>query len=223
MRKTHTSGDRSVVKQPASYIITDIQNQVKNPERKSVFINGEFHCGISADTQTAFRLQRGQELTEKQLQMVERHEEYERAKALALRYLALRMRSQKELRDYLRKKECSDLAVERCIQYCLEHRYLDDRLFTEAFIRDKININQYGVRKIGSLLFRKGIDAALIRTLLNEVVDEEEQLQLARELARKKLKTLHTTDDQRRKLYRYLAQKGFTGTVTHRVISEIFG
>ena len=210
------------MEQPGSYIITDIQTQVKNPQRKSVYIDGEFRCGISLETQTVFRLKKGQKLTEKQLQMVESHEEYEHAKAMALRYLALRMRSQKELRDYLRKKECSDLAIERCIQYCLEHRYLNDKLFAEAFIRDKIHLNQYGVRKIGSLLYRKGVDPALIRHLLEEKVNEDDQLELARKLARKKLKTLRTPEKQRQKLYRFLAQKGFSGPVIHRVVSEIF-
>ena len=56
----------------------------------------------------------------------------EKHKQLALRYLTVRMRSEYEMRQYLRRKQVSDEEANEIIDYLYSYHYLDDRQFAES-------------------------------------------------------------------------------------------
>jgi len=204
-----------------SNIITDIKAQVRTPGRKSIFINGEFRFGVSEETLLAFNLACGQQLSSKQIEIIQTHEEYENTRRKALHFLTIRMRSIKELSIYLHRHVDSDFTIQRVIEYCIEHNYVNDLDFAKAFTRDKLILNRYGMLKIKSVLRQKGVSQQIIDSILSDLIDDEDQVKLAKELAVKKLKSVHDTQNLRAKMYRYLAQRGFRGDVIAQALKGL--
>jgi len=191
-------------------VVTKIEFQVKRTDRRSIFLDGEYTFSISPETYNLFSISKGQILTDKQILVIQNHEQFEKAKDLALSYIALRMRSNKEVRTYLKRKNIPINVIERVIQYCDEKKYLDDYVFARAFTRDQLNLNKAGVFKIRSSLRSKGIAVEIINSVVEELINKDEQLDLAVKLGEKKLRSLTKDTNKRQKIYRFLLQKGFT-------------
>ncbi|MDO9549318.1 MAG: RecX family transcriptional regulator [Candidatus Marinimicrobia bacterium] len=201
--------------------VTKISFQKKKTDRRSVFIDGEYAFSISEQTYQLFPLHVNQQLTDNQISVIKSHEEYEKARELALRYISIRMRSEYELTTYLRKKECNSQVIKRVVQYCHEREYLNDTQYAEMLTRDMVNINRYGSKKMFAVLRKRGILSETITQVLREQVDETEQINIAQELAIKKLKTINDQSKAREKLYRYLKQRGFKYSIIAEVVKRL--
>lgn len=203
------------------WLITKVEPVKHRQERWAIFLNEQFAFSVSNDTLAQFHLTVGQQLTSRQLEIIEQHEAYELAKNAALRYLGLRMRSERELINYLHRKKVAPPLIARVIGYCREHHYLDDWQFAQTFVRDKINLSKDGLLKIKAALIEKGIAAEIINQVCAAAADEEQQLQRAVELGRKKLKTLPADPKVREKVLRFLQQKGYSLKIALAALQQI--
>jgi regulatory protein len=203
------------------YRITAITHQEKRKDRLSVFLNGKFALGIAANTNVAFPLTVGQLISGKQIRVILFHEAFEIAKEQVIRFLTIRMRSQREVELYLRRKQTETAVTHRVIQYCLEHRYLDDRAFASAFIRDQFHLNKSGILKIQSALRQKGISSEIINELLKSMEPEIDELTIAIKVGEKKLKTLTDEKTRKQKLMRFLLQKGYKSETVIKAVSRL--
>ncbi len=84
--------------------ITKIEGQKKHPSRKSIFIDGKFTFGVSDDVLLKFSLYVGKELEQSDTEKILHAENVETAKQKVIRFLSIRPRSKKEIRDYLFRK-----------------------------------------------------------------------------------------------------------------------
>ncbi len=201
--------------------VTKIEAQKKRAERLNIYLNQEFAFGICLNTFSHFQINLGQKLTEKQIQMILQHEQFEQAKEAAVKYLAIRMRSQKEIEQYLvRQRKYPPIICSRVIQYCLERNYLDDRLFCETYIRDQLNLNSNGLQKIRRALLMKGVNLELIEEAVRRLVRDDDQYKIALTLAKKKAATIKDDPKKRDKLYRFLLQRGFQPGVIIKVLQK---
>jgi len=200
--------------------ITDCRVNQKRKDRYSVFLNGEFAFSISASTYHLFSIIKGATLTPKQIEIILRHEEFEKAKEQVLRLLSRRMRSEYELVAYLKRNKFDEATRKRVIAYCTEHGYLNDREYARVFIRDKQNLNQYGFNKIRSQLAKRGISGEIIESLADSR-DRDEEFKIGLKLAQKRLIQIKDKTRVKAKLYRYLWQRGFDSEMIGRILSEI--
>lgn len=201
--------------------VTKIAFQKKRVDRRSVFIDGDYAFSVSEATFRQFPLQQDQWLTAKQIEIIKNHEDFEKTREAALKYLSLRMRSEYELKSYLKRKEFSPQNIRRVLNYCREHQYLDDRKYAELLVRDMTTINRYGRYKMIAQLHKRGISSTIIKEVLAEHIDSSDQLQNALTLAEKKLASLKNAGSVREKLYRYLKQRGFDYAVITEVINRL--
>ena len=79
-----------------------------------------------------------------------------------VKYIAIRLRSIKEMRDYLFKKGYLVDVVNEAIQNLINNDYLDDDRFTKAYIKDKMAFTSKGDYKIRMELSNLGIDNGII-------------------------------------------------------------
>jgi len=191
-------------------VITKIEFQVKRITRRSIFLDGEYSFSISPETYDLFPIKKGQTLTDKQIQVIQNHEQFEKAKNLVLNYIGLRIRSTKEVQTYLKRKNIPENVIRRVIQYCTEKKYLDDYTFAKAFTKDQLNLNKSGVFKIRSSLRTKGIAVEIIDLVVKELINRDEQLDLAAKLGKRKFRLLTKDTNKKQKIYRFLLQKGFS-------------
>lgn len=143
----------------------------------------------------------------------------------ALNMIALRARSSTELRRLLVRKgeppEYVDLAIDRLIRA----GFLDDASFAKQFTRMKVAGAGLSRRRVQQELARRGIardvaDSAVAEVFDEERVDEEGTLE---RIARKKLKSLARLDAavQRRRLYAFLARRGYDGDDIARTVRSL--
>lgn len=81
---------------------------------------------------------------------------------MAIKYISIRLRSIKEIKDYLSKKCDNSYYIDMAIDKLIWYKYLDDDRFTKAFINDKINFTMMGDYKIRKELERYGVDSNII-------------------------------------------------------------
>lgn len=88
---------------------------------------------------------------------------------IALKYISIKMRSEKEIKDYLIKKGISEFNVERIIDKLKGNGYIDDIKYANAYIKDQLNLSNNGPYKIKSNLINLGIDEDIIDELIYKI------------------------------------------------------
>ena len=92
--------------------------------------------------------------------------------------------SEQCLSDIEAKLSRYDLTEEehtRILRHLVEEKYVDDRRYAEAYVKDKYRFNKWGRIKIAQGLRLKGIDNETIKSAM-EAIDEEEYLSILRDL-----------------------------------------
>ncbi|ADO47301.1 recombination regulator RecX [[Enterobacter] lignolyticus] len=146
-----------------------------------------------------------------------RRSAYARLLDRAIRILAMRDHSEKELRRKLaapvmgkngpEAMEATPEDIDSVIQWCFESRYLDDARFTRLFIASRSR-KGYGPARIRQELNQKGIARQEIEQAMYEC--ETDWQALAREQAERKFGTpLPTVFAQKVKVQRFLLNRGY--------------
>ena len=141
----------------------------------------------------------------------------------ALFFLSFRPRSEKEIRDYLKKKQTDDLTLDKIIKNLKINKFLNDEEFVKWWIEQRTTIKPKASRVIRIELQRKGISKELIEGLLEK--DKNGDFKKALVVAEKKFKRYSNTDDKRKtfeRLGRFLSSKGFDYDTIKEVIDQLF-
>ena len=126
-----------------------------------------------------------------------------------------------EIREKLRKMQLATSDANEIVEYLEENRYIDDSRFARAFARDKVKFSGWGKNKIRMALAMKRIPSAEISSALEEI-DPEEYMAVAVNAAKAKARNLDLSDyNDKGKLYRHLASRGFEGSVISKAIQSI--
>lgn len=100
---------------------------------------------------------------------------YEETKDKALRLLEFRAHSEKELTDKLKRAGAKDADIEEVLAFCRNYGFVNDREYAVRKARDLKNLKRYGIRRIKSELYAKGIDAEYIEEAVSELDDDERE------------------------------------------------
>lgn len=143
----------------------------------------------------------------------------------ALRFLSFRPRSEKEIIDYLKKKQVDSNTSQKVILKLKESNFLNDVEFAKWWVEQRTLIKPRAWRIIKIELKQKGISSEIIEELnINSESEEENDLTMAIKLTQKRLpryKNL-SRQDLYQKLGKYLAYKGFDWETVKRSIDEVF-
>ncbi len=202
-------------------IITKIEVQKKNINRRSVFLDGEYRFSVSIETLSEYQLKNNQQISEALISEIIAKEQFYKAKNLILRYLAPRIRTEKEVSDYLKNKDFNSDTIIAVIKYCKERKYINDIQFASAFVKDQIKFNKRGRNKLKILLYQKGISSEIIDIVFAELVKEQDQYLLAKSVGSKKITSLLNKKNPSIKLYNYLIQRGFDFNIAKKVSNEL--
>lgn len=204
--------------------ITRIENQKKRPGRKSIFADGEFLIGIASDTLVRFGLRTGDEIDERTLKELEGAEEMFAARTAALRYLAVRPRTEREIRDQLRAKEFSDRVAADTIASLKESRLLDDAAFARSYIRNALALKPSGRILLKRKLLLLGVEKSLADEALGEILQgvsqEEEARGAARAFVARKASRSTPGPSLRRQVTAYLLRRGYAWDVVTRAVRD---
>lgn len=183
--------------------ISAIKQQVKRTDRYSVYIDGKFAFGLSEAALLEQGLASGQELTATQVKELKKIAGLDKAYGNALRYVALRPRSEWELSSYLKRKQIDDASAAHIIDRLRGLQLLDDLAFARAWVNNRHLLKQVSSRRLRLELQQKRVGPEIISQVLSE--DETDERTTLRELIRKK----QARYPDRQKLIQYLARQGF--------------
>ena len=204
------------------YVITDIAVQKKDNNRLSVFLNKHFAFGISFDTYENFLLKRDSILSREKVDEILLFEKLQKAKTSAMKYIGVKARSEFELRKKLRTQEHEPEIINKVVEDFKDRKYIDDRDFAEMYARDFVKFKKDGTFKLKKSLMQKGIKSEVIDEVVECYVSTEDQFEKALKLSKRKFDFLGNKENKKEKIYRFLLQKGFDGSVVSRVLSKIF-
>ena len=148
--------------------------------------------------------------------------DFEAAKAYAFLLLKFRLRSAQELRERLKKKKFDGAVTEKTVTFLQEKKFLDDALFTKAWVQLRLR-RQQGLRKIKEELRIKGIDKEIVARQLEQVKENYREEEIAAKLAEERLKALQGIEPRsaRRRVYAYLARRGFSPGIIADVMNNL--
>jgi regulatory protein len=195
--------------------ITKIERQKKHPSRKSIFIDGSFAFGISDDVLLKFHLHEGAELEKSAAEKILQAENEETAKQKVMRFLSIRPRSKKEIRDYLLRKDYAEDIAERIIARLESLGMVDDVAFARMVSRDSLLRKPMGEKMLRQVLFKKGVPKATVDAVIPEFFTSESELEMAVKAAewqQARMKRSSKSVDEiraKKKLLDYLVRRGF--------------
>lgn len=200
--------------------ITSIEPQ-RNKKRVNIYVDDLFTIGIDEELKFKHKLEVGMEVDDEFIKEVLKSEEQNKVTNQALNLLSFRQRSEKEIYTALKRKGHEDIYIEKAIDYCREQRYLDDKAFAKAFIRDKLNLNKLGEQRIKYELLGKGISQNIIDDVLN--ISKDDQFEAALQLGEKKLPSYRNDDKNARyrKLSGFLQRKGYSFDIVSKVVKQL--
>ena len=147
---------------------------------------------------------------------------FEQAKGYIFRLLKIRFRSEKEVRDKLRKKGFSEPTADDAVGYFKGIDLINDRLFAQKWIAWRLN-KPFGIHRIRFELKEKGIAPELIKEELGQAMLEYREIDVAGRLA--KHQALKHRDIPREKVkqrvYGYLLRRGFNPAIVMKAIQDI--
>jgi regulatory protein len=208
----------------AAGTITALEQQTNDPNRTSVFLDGEFAFGVHRDLVVKHGLRVGRTLTPEEMQEIEHDEQYVQAKQRALDYLAHKPRTEEEVRRKLRKQDVPDLVIEDVVERLYELNYLDDEAYAHDYARNRFASKKYGPVRIRRELVERGIDRHVADDAVDALFADKDVRAAARTHAEKRWPRLADEDDPRRrkqKLYRYLRRRGFASDTITPIIDEL--
>lgn len=125
---------------------------------------------------------------------------------IALNYLAKKEHTRLTLREKLVQKGFSHQSVENALDSLIEHGFLNEQRFCEAFIQKRIK-QGYGPVRIAAECRQYGLNKEIIFSQLPQ--DEEFWLVAIEKVLQKKFRSSLQPKEQLRKI-RYLQCRGFT-------------
>jgi regulatory protein len=185
--------------------ITAIKQQIKNPERVSIFVDEKYEFSLSLDELIKYKLKNGAELDAGDVKKFKKISADGKLRARSLEWLLNRPHSEREFRDYLYRKKVEPEQIDSLAAEFTGKGYLDNAKFAVWFTELQGRRGKSD-RAIRSELFKKGIGRELADEVLQGGTGDERQR--LRAIIDKKQKLSRYKNDQQ-KLTQYLVGQGF--------------
>lgn len=196
-------------------------SQGRGPYYQVEFSNGD-KLRLSEDTVVRHRLLKGQELDEKTLDEIKQESKEDLGFQLALNYLSYQLRTEKEIRSYLKDKEIEGSDRQKIVARLKEMNLVNDLVYGESYVRTQMRLGDKGPRVLQQKLKQKGLKDEDIQQALY-LYESEEQFQVALHTAQKALRKFHHSSQRevQQKIQQLLMTKGFNSDTSKNVLAEI--
>ena len=200
-------------------VITKISPQKKRQGYYNIFVDGKYALALTELDLTVFGLRVDQVLTPGLLNDLRSAQAKSKSYNFALRYLALRPRSIKEVKDYLTtRKDFSIQDADITITRLIEQNYLNDQDFAAMWVRNRLLLKPKSTSVLRLELIKKGIDKDIITEVLSQL-DETAQIASLSDLITKKVR--QTKYQNKQKLTEYLSRQGYSYSLVKKTLEEL--
>jgi|TARA_B100000035_G_scaffold309689_1_gene316267 regulatory protein len=203
--------------------ITAIKVNKKRPNRRSIFIDGQFAFTVSEGIFFQHNLEEGGELSDKQIKELTTAEEFDKAKQAAVNLLSYRPRSIKEVSNRLVQKGWDLDLADRVTEELVDKGYLNDEEFAAMFARDRAKNKCLGPVAIKSELIKAGVAQKLIEQTIETVYSKYPADELIQRLMKKRGIDLDVPleKQEKQRFINLLKRKGFTWDQMESVVRNL--
>ena len=184
--------------------ITKLSVQVKNSDRANVFIDNKYVLSLTLNQILEQKLKVGLELEQSDVNILQKMSQDGKVRARALEWVLLRPHSQKELKQYLQKKQIQPELVDSICNEFVSKKYINDKAFAYWWA-DNRSRKLKSDRFIKLELMQKGVDAQIVKQVID---DDNSQNNRLKELNKQKKRQTRYQDPLR--LKQYLLGKGYS-------------
>lgn len=212
--------------------ITLVEPQKKNPKRFNIFLDGQFAFGADEDTIVEQRLVVGKEILRENLDKLLFEVEVGKLMEKVYGQLNVRLRSEKEIRDYLKRlafkrklkdqDEISEVVVESLITKLKSKDLINDSRFATEWIEARRKSKNKGLQALKAELYQKGIDREIIEEKLSVINSNSEEV-LAKQALEKKTRSWRNLPklEFKQKALQFLMRRGFDYTLSKEVVEKV--
>ncbi|MBI3341757.1 RecX family transcriptional regulator [Candidatus Curtissbacteria bacterium] len=198
--------------------VSKISSQ-KKAKRFNVFLDGKYAFSTGELSLIEFGLKQNKLISKDLIEKIVKREKSATYLDLALRQLSVRPRSEKEIVDYLQRKialyegikfqEAKDSPIINNVLLKLKkYDYINDKKFTDWFVKSKLKSNPESKRLIQYKLAQKGISKEIIGTYKNRNLDDTKNAIAAVEKKAERWKKLPLLEFKK-KIYHFLSYRGY--------------
>jgi len=210
--------------------ITKISLQKRNKDRYNIFLDGKYSFPVSERVLLDHKLKEEGELSDEKIREIINDENYEKIYQKTLNFLSYRVRSKKEVTDRLREyfyksgidKSLTGKFEEKIINSLEKLDLIGDSDFAESYVNTAKELKTPpGRRKMREFMFKKGVSNDIIESVLSDYPVEIEQ-KGAQILLEKKMRGLKKTYQNKQKMWKYLAGRGYSPGAIEAVVDSNF-
>jgi regulatory protein len=197
----------------------------KDEKNVSVYFDSGERLILSEDTFYSSGLRKGDEISEDRFSFFIEQNILYHIKQRALSFLGRRFHSERELFIKLKSKSYEERLIKVVLNDLREKSFIDDNVFANHFIEEKLKKKSWGKNKIRAALFSKGVSGSIIDEAIQAFDSEEDQNETALTLANKKYNSLikRETDNRKikQKIISFLLSRGFDYEISAEVVNKI--
>ncbi len=187
--------------------ITAIKPQKRNPQRVSIYLDGQFAFGLSRFV--AAWLEPGRKLSETEIEKLQNDDTDEIALQKAMQFINHRPRSIEETRRRLKDKGFDDAVIETTLQKLIDQHWLNDLDFSRQWIENRNAFRPRSDRLLSYELRQKGVAEDAIGHALDQYGGDEDELAYQAGIKKAKQCQQETRLDFLKKVGGYLGRRGF--------------
>ncbi len=161
------------------------------------------------------------ELTDAEIDHLDRMDQYFRAHEKALRMVSTRSRTKWEVKKALIGMEISESVRDGILREFVELGLLDDARFTREFVQTKVEVRFMGPHRLRFDLGKLGVHREIIDQVLADELNTESQEATAWALVERKLRRAPLDERSVRRMAALLQRKGFDYEIVNRVSFEL--
>lgn len=201
-------------------ILTDVKKQKNNKNKVSLFVDNDYFGSLFDVVFAVSGLRIGDEISQEFFDELKKTSEGKLAFDKALHFLSYRLRSEKEIREYLEKKDFYIQAIEYAIEKLFHYKYIDDAKLAYAILNDYGSIKRKGRRYIEFQMIKHKIQKKTIELVLDDF-DEDTELDNAiimLEKYEKKYSNEENLYKKRQKIYQAMSRTGYCYDIINSAI-----
>ena len=198
--------------------ITKVEVQKNHNDRVNIYVDDQFYSGMYLDTCIKYGLKKGVEIEKDILDEYILESEKQTAFNKTVNYLKSSLKTKKQVREYLHKKEYSPITIKYVIEKLEEYGFVSDRQYAISYINTYRK--KYGVMRLKGNLIAKGVDKDLVEECINEIWEENSESSIE-DVAKKYLKNKILDEKTIPKLIRFLSYRGYEFDKINSLISVL--
>lgn len=200
--------------------VTAIKPQ-KSKKRVNVYLDGKFAFGIDFDNLVKFKIKEGDFIDDLQVEAIIIASQIQKIWDKLLRFSALRPRSEKEIRDWFRRKKVPEVLRAKYLKKLKKLGFAGDIKFARFWVEQRLSFRPKPRIVLRQELRQKGVSEEIIKEVLSSF--EVNELKQAKELIKKaslRWKGLSEVEFKN-KATAFLLRRGYSLEVVKEALSSL--